>query len=77
MSQNEAEPDPAALLAAAVEGYRSARPLAEADAALIPMFVMLRRFASMGWIVPRARPGEDWVRVYAERAVGAARAFLG
>ncbi|MCI2399794.1 phosphotransferase [Aliiroseovarius subalbicans] len=77
MSQNEGLPNSAALQDAAIAGYRSARPLPDDAVALLPMFIMLRRFASMGWIVPRVQPGEDWDRVYADRAVAAARRFLG
>lgn len=76
MTQNIVEPDPAALQAAALAGYRDARPLSDADAALLPTFVMLRRFASMGWIVPRAEAGDPRVRVFADRAVAAARGML-
>jgi Ser/Thr protein kinase RdoA (MazF antagonist) len=76
MTQNEAEPQADALRDAAIAGYREERPLSEADVELLAMFVMLRRFASMGWIISRARPGEDWVRIYAERAVAAAEAFM-
>jgi len=76
MSQNEDAPDAGGLRDAALAGYREVRPLSEADAALLPVFVLLRRFASTGWVVPRAAPGDPTVRRYAERAVRAARAFL-
>jgi Ser/Thr protein kinase RdoA (MazF antagonist) len=76
MTQNEEEPDHPALRDAALAGYREERALSEEDAELLAVFVMLRRFASMGWIVSRVRPGEAWVRIYAERAVAAARGFL-
>lgn len=76
MSQNEGEPNYDALRDAALAGYRTVRALPEQAAQLLPMFVMLRRFASMGWIVPRAQPGEDLMQVYADRAVKAARRFL-
>ena len=76
MSQNEGLENSDALRDAAVAGYRSRRVLPDEGVALLPMFVMLRRFASMGWIVPRVRPGENTDRIYAERALKAARAFL-
>jgi len=73
-SQNEQEPHYQALMNAAFEGYRSQRDLPEDTAALLPMFVMLRRFASCGWVVPRE--GVDSQRAYAQRAVRAAERFL-
>ncbi|HGG04524.1 MAG TPA: homoserine kinase [Aliiroseovarius sp.] len=76
MSQNEGLDNTPALQAAAIEGYRRDRPLSDEAVALLPMFLMLRRFASMGWIVPRREHGSDWVRIYADRAVKAARRFL-
>lgn len=76
MSQNEGLENTPALQAAAVAGYRKIRPLSDEAEALLPMFLMLRRFASMGWIVPRAKPGANEIRTYAERAVKAAHAFL-
>ncbi len=76
MSQNEGLDNTPALQAAAIAGYRSMRTLSDEAVALLPMFLMLRRFASMGWIVPRREHGSDWVRIYAERAVAAAQGFL-
>lgn len=76
MIQNLDEPAFPALQAAALEGYRSARPLSAADAALLPMFTMLRCLASCGWAVPRMAPDNPRLRDYAERAAAQARAFL-
>jgi Ser/Thr protein kinase RdoA (MazF antagonist) len=76
MTQNEDEPNASALRDAALTGYREVRELAPEDAALLPMFVMLRRFASMGWIVPRTDARDPRVRGYAAKAVAAARAFM-
>ena len=76
MSQNEEEAHHGELRDAALAGYRSERALPEDAAALLPLFVLLRRFASMGWVVPRAGAGSGKVRLYAERAVRAAEAFL-
>ncbi len=75
-SQNEDAPDYPDLMAAAVAGYRSIRPLSDTDVALLPMFLMLRRFASMGWVVDRVPVGDARSRTYAARAVNAARKFL-
>ncbi|SMH41691.1 phosphotransferase enzyme family protein [Maritimibacter sp. HL-12] len=76
MTQNEDEPDAEALRDAALQGYRELRELAPADAARLPLFVLLRRFASMGWIVPRADARDPRVRGYAAKAVAAARGFM-
>lgn len=75
-SQNEDEPHYADLMAAAVDGYRGKRALPKADVALLPLFVMLRRFASMGWVVDRVPKGDARLRVYAQRAVRAADRFV-
>lgn len=77
MSQNMGLDNTPELQAAAIEGYRTARPLSDEAEELLAMFIMLRRFASMGWIVPREKPGSKWVRIYADKAVDAAREFLG
>jgi len=76
MTQNEDEPNATALRDAALAGYRAARPLPDEDAALLPLFVLLRRCASMGWIVPRSSLGDPRQKTYAEKAVRAAQAFL-
>lgn len=46
----EEDPRLEALLEAWVAGYRSEAPLAEADVAEIPTFLMLRRMAIVAWI---------------------------
>lgn len=46
----ETDPSIPALKAAWLRGYRSLRPLSEADAAEIDTFVMLRRMALLAWI---------------------------
>ncbi|WP_149538040.1 phosphotransferase enzyme family protein [Siccirubricoccus phaeus] len=46
-------PEAAALREAVLEGYRSLRPLAEADAALLPMFQLIRDMAQIGWYLQR------------------------
>ncbi|RME18801.1 MAG: homoserine kinase [Alphaproteobacteria bacterium] len=76
MTQNEGLPNSDALRAAAIAGYRSLRPLSEEDATLLPLFVLLRRMASMGWIVPRSNPRDPRQQYYARKAVRAAQAFL-
>lgn len=76
MTQNEDEPHYPAIRAAALAGYRSERVLPDADEALLDMFIMLRRFASMGWAVPRYPADSEVLRTYTDRAVQAARRFL-
>ena len=77
MTQNEGLANAPELLDAAIAGYRSQRALSDEAVALIPLLVMARRMASMGWIVPRSAPGDAQRRFYAERALAAARGFLG
>jgi len=75
-SQNDTEPDYAKLMAAALAGYRGRRGLSDEAVRLLPMFVMLRRFASCGWIVPRVPEGDARIKEYAQRAVRAAKIYL-
>lgn len=42
---------------ALLEGYRELRPLDEADAAMLPLFIVVRALAQIGWIA--ARPEFD------------------
>lgn len=76
MTQNEDEPNANALRDAALAGYRASRALSDDDAALLPLFTLLRRLASMGWIVPRSAPDDPRRDAYARKAVRAAHAFL-
>ncbi len=50
----EHEPIIPALLDAWIAGYRSVLPLSEAEAAMIPVFVMLRRIMLVAWIASHA-----------------------
>ncbi len=61
-----------AQAAALVAGYRGRRELPEDQAALLPLFVALRGFASAGWIVTRAAEDRARQRAYAERALALA-----
>ena len=76
MSQNEGEPAYPAIRAAAIAGYRELRDLSDEAEGLLDMFLMLRRFASMGWAVPRYAEDRATLQTYTDRAVKAARAFL-
>ncbi|WP_421702465.1 phosphotransferase enzyme family protein [Aliiroseovarius sp.] len=76
MSQNVDEPAYPAIRAAALAGYRELRDLSDEAEELLDMFLMLRRFASMGWAVPRYAQTPETLQLYTDRAVKAARAFL-
>jgi len=57
--QERAEFD--ALYAACVEGYRGVRPIAEEDLAMLPLFLLARGMAEIGWFADRpenATPAE-------------------
>ena len=49
----QTQPHFPSLQAALLRGYRAARPLSEADSALIPAFIMIRRMAQIGWLHQR------------------------
>ncbi len=76
MTQNEEEPAADQIRDAMIAGYRELRAFPPEAEALLPTFIMLRRFASMGWAVPRYTPGSPESRSYAQKAVKAARRFL-
>ena len=77
VSQAIDDPSYPSLTAAVLQGYASARPLDRQAAALMPLFAMLRCFASLGWVMPRLAPDHpQWARS-AERAVRTARAYSG
>jgi len=42
-----------AIYAACVEGYRSVRPIAEEDLAMLPLFLLVRGMAEIGWLADR------------------------
>jgi len=77
LSPNQDEPGYDDLAAALIAGYRSARALPDRAASLLDIFVMLRAFASTGWCISRKAPDDPIQRVYAERAIRRAQAFLG
>lgn len=50
-----------ALYAACVQGYRDVRPIAEEDLAMLPLFLLVRGMAEIGWFADRpenATPAE-------------------
>lgn len=50
----ETDPQIPALMLAWIDGYRSVAPLSETDAAMLPVFVMLRRIQLTAWIASHA-----------------------
>ncbi|PRY21204.1 Ser/Thr protein kinase RdoA (MazF antagonist) [Aliiruegeria haliotis] len=73
--QHAASPDLPTLSRALLEGYAAVRPGFPKKS--LPLFMMLRGFASAGWIVPRAPAGDPRQRSYAERALRLAEIYLG
>lgn len=74
--QSWGDPDIGTQAERLVAGYRSRRALPDDQAALLPLFLALRCFASAGWIVTRAPDDAARQRAYALRAVKAARGLL-
>jgi len=69
MVQHSETPHRADLAAALCDGYGGGHT----D---LPLFTLLRALASCGWVIPRLAPGDPRQRIYAERALALARAFL-
>ncbi|MCK0207051.1 phosphotransferase [Starkeya koreensis] len=78
VSFSEHEPYIPQLQAAWVEGYRSVAPLSEADCAMLPIFVMLRRMLLTAWIASHAETptAQALGEGYTHGTVALARAFL-
>lgn len=73
LSQNLSEPALPLIAQALTEGYAETRPL---DAAMIPVFTLMRCCASVGWTMPRLAPDDPIHRSHIARAVGLARRVL-
>ncbi|WP_068116197.1 phosphotransferase enzyme family protein [Tropicimonas marinistellae] len=61
---------------ALVEGYLARRPGADGTVEKIPLFILIRGLVTAGWIVSRAPRDDPRQRLYAERALAAARLYL-
>lgn len=74
----EHEPFIPALMEAWLEGYREVAPLAEEDAAEIPVFVMLRRMLLTAWIASHAETptAQELGAAYTRGTVALAEQFL-
>lgn len=58
--KNRSEPLFPALKDALIEGYRSVRPLSDAEVATLPLFLTLRSLTYIGWIASRTEmPGAE------------------
>ena len=57
------------IVRAAVEGYRRVRPLAETDLQMLPMFMVIRQLAVLGWL---DRKVATELHVSAEQKIGRA-----
>jgi Ser/Thr protein kinase RdoA (MazF antagonist) len=76
LAQNLEEPALSEIATGLVEGYSTLRPLTDDDLAILPVFVMLRTLASVGWTMPRLALGDPRIRAYVNRAVRTAHAVL-
>ncbi len=61
---------------ALAQGYGTLRPLSPRALTLLPMFEMLRAFASLGWTQPRLSAGDPKTAAYMNRAVQLAERYL-
>lgn len=53
LHRNRDEPAYPLIRAALIDGYRGERELGDRDLAALPLFLLLRSFTYLGWIVPR------------------------
>lgn len=56
---HQTEPHFQAYLDSLIRGYRSIRALEDYDLALLPMFLLIRRLAQIGWLEARPELGAD------------------
>ncbi|OJW19118.1 MAG: hypothetical protein BGO51_27505 [Rhodospirillales bacterium 69-11] len=74
----ERHPHFTAFRDACLAGYRAVRPLAEADAALLPMFLLVRNLAQIGWYHQRPElPPAPGLPALKQAVCSAAAAFAG
>ena len=73
LSQNLAEPALPQIAAALTEGYAGT---ALSDAAMIPVFTLMRCCASVGWLIPRVDAGAPVIARHIARMTGLAETLL-
>lgn len=73
LSRNLEEPALPAIAGALIGGYGETR---EMEAGMVPVFTLMRCWASVGWIMPRLAPGNPIIRRYIDRALGLAATML-
>lgn len=74
----ETDPQIPALMAAWIEGYRSVAPLSEEAAAMLPVFVMLRRMQLTAWIASHSETStaQEMGDTFTQDTVAMAERFL-
>ena len=77
LSHSLSEPFLPDIAAALIDGYASLRPLTAEARAMVPVFILLRTLASVGWTMPRMAFDDPSARAHIERAVRAARIVMG
>ena len=70
------EPALPLLSRALLDGYAAERPLSHRDRAILPLMVLLRCCASVGWTMPRLAPDDPIHASHLARATRAARIVL-
>jgi Ser/Thr protein kinase RdoA (MazF antagonist) len=77
LTHQEDRPGFQKLQDALLRGYRSRRPLSEVDEARLPMFLLVRRLAILGWLHqrPDVDPGDRFFKLKAT-ALARCEAFM-
>lgn len=78
LHRNRSEPDYPLIRDALISGYRSERGLRDDDIAALPLFLLLRGFTYLGWIMTRMseRDAEIRLRRFIKTAVSDSEAYL-
>jgi len=76
LTQSLEEPDLPVLARSLVAGYRELRALSDEAEGRLALFLMLRTFASAGWVVGRAAPEDPRQQIFTRRVVRMARHVL-
>ena len=76
LRDNLTEPHLPAIHAALIEGYSEVCPISAQDRAMLPVFVLLRTLASVGWAMPRLAADDPGALAHIARAVRTARIIM-